>query len=50
MRKPLKRRLRMRIARVLDTATVIISFTPVVLYIYGHALKSNIKYTVKTSQ
>ena len=50
MRERLQRRLRMHAARVLDTATMIISFTPVVLYIYGHALKSSIKYTVKTSQ
>jgi hypothetical protein len=41
-------RLQRRLARVLDTATMIITFTPIVLYIYGHALKRNIKYTIKT--
>lgn len=50
MRERLQRRLARALIRSADTATMIITYTPIVLYIYGHALKRNIKYTVKTSQ
>jgi len=36
--------MRARLNKLIDTTTVIVSYTPIVLYVYMYVLKNGIKY------